>query len=119
MSDRHQRRSVQAKWDSLLDESPEEAESLQKPSREELQMYVIEFDNRNQAQLLGHLAHMLGVCCREIEGESEEMLALWTSAMGSILAEITEPTCKYHVRIDLTHDGSALYQILIERKEVV
>jgi len=111
MSDRHNRRS--------LDSSSEEAETLKKARRKKLEVNVIEFDDRDQAQVLGHVSHLLGVCCREIEGEPEEVLALWTAAMASVIAEASEPTSKYHVRINLSHDGCTLDEVIVEREELV
>ncbi len=109
MSDRHQRRS--------LDESAEKPEVLEGPSREQLQMHVVEFNERNQPEACGYLAHLLGLICGEIHGEPKEVLRFWTAAYRLVLADVSEPRCVYDIRVKLTQDHQAFNEVLIQRKE--
>lgn len=100
-----------------LDESPEKSEALEEACGEQLQMHVIPLNDGNQAEVLGHLGHLLWAVCREIDGESEEVLALWTAAHDFVLADVSEPGGVYEVRVYLTHEAEAIDKILIQRKK--
>jgi len=70
---------------------PEKPELPENPGGEELDVYMIELDYRDQADLARKLLDYIGPLGDEVNGKPSEVLRVWTASDGSITKLVPPP----------------------------
>lgn len=104
-------------WPS--DRGSEETRALQRASGEKLKMKMIKLRYRDYPQLIGDLLDQLKVRTHEVDGEAEQMLTLWISPDGSIIAVRPVPARKIDPWIYALHDSKPFDEMPVDWQELV